>query len=48
VTVEIGVFGVYTLVPMVMFDFGKSSTDTATANVPLDVWVEGNIIEQVV
>jgi hypothetical protein len=47
VTVEIGVFGVYVLPPIVIVDLGKSSTDIATANVPLDLWFEGNDIVQV-
>ena len=36
-TVDMLVLGVYSSDPMLMFDFGKSSTDTATANLPFRV-----------
>ena len=46
-TVDMLALGVYSSDPMLMFDFGKSSIDTATANVPFRVWFAGNDIIQV-
>lgn len=46
-TIEIGSFGVYSLLPMMMFVLGKSSMDKATAYIPLSAWVALNVIVHV-
>lgn len=46
-TIEIGSFGVYSLLSMMMFVLGKSSMDKATAYIPFSVWVALNVIVHV-